>query len=658
MNKNRDLPARLLALPLKWKLAAGLGILAVASIALYFAMRGSDDIQKDTYFVVRPMNMVISVLEGGNLRPTKSLEILSEVEGQATIISVVQEGTIITQDDVANGKILVELDSSDLRDRASQQEVTVQGSQASYTQAKESYEIQVNQNESNVKEGELKLKFARMDLAKYLGGALGDRVLKEEVVLGDLHLADLASEEATAELDKLGLGGEALQRWRKLQSDIELAGEEVSRAAATLKSTKELGPKELGGKGYFSREELEADELALKRNELELDQARMAQDIFLRYEFLKQAEQYLSDTSEAERELERIRARARAELAKAEADLRSKEATYLNQEDRLKKLYEQIGHCTIKATKPGMVVYPGGDRPWRQIKIEEGASIRERQAILTIPDSTNMAIDVKVHESSVNMVKRGQRARIVVDGFPDLTFWGKVDRVGVLPDSQYTYMNPDLKVYITTVAMDNPPAELKPGMSAQVEILVDELKDVLAVPIQAVGTQTDGKRVCYVARGIQSLPREVKTGRYNDNFIHITEGLNPGESVMLKAPVMMTSAVARLEPTDKDAPPPEAPAALPVVAEAAAAPANEEKPNEEQAVALSPEIETFINSLPEDRRERMRQRITEMPADERAAAMERMKSGGGRRGANGGGSERRRGQDRGEGGAPAPVAPE
>jgi RND family efflux transporter MFP subunit len=646
VKENRNILARLAALPFRWK-AALIVVVAALAIGGYFLLRGesaSADAQ-DTLYVVKPMDMVISVLEGGNLRPTKSLEIKSQVEGQATIISVVPEGVVITPEDVKNGKVLVELDSSELRDRESQQEVTVQGSEASYTQAKESYDIQVNQNESNIKSGELDLKFARMDLEKYLGAALADEVFSGRVVLSDLQLAGRGLDESTAALGQLNLGGEALQRWRKLEADIKLAESELSRASDTLKWTQELGPKEAGGKGYLSMDELKADELDVKRRQLDLDQARMALDIFLRYEFPKQSEQYLSDTSEAERELQRIHAKARAELAKAEADLRSKEATFINQKDRLTKLKEQIVNCTIRATKPGMVVYPGSDRPWRQIKIEEGASIRERQAILTIPDSNNIAIDVKVHESSVNLVKPGQRARIVVDGFPDLTFWGKVDKVGVLPDTQYTYMNPDLKVYITTVAMDNPPSNLKPGMSAQVEIMVDELKDVLAVPIQAVGTQPDGQRVCYVSNGRGPEMRQVTTGRYNDNFIQVEEGLRPGESVLLKAPVTMTSAVARVEPLDTGTPPetPASPAATaPGTAEAAPAPdaaadAEAEKP------ALDADLEALISQLPENMRDRARQRLADMPAEDRQAAVERMKSGGGRRGGGGG----RRGGDSG-----------
>ena len=71
-------------------------------------------------------------------------------------------------------------------------------------------------------------------------------------------------------------------------------------------------------------------------------------------------------------------------------------------------------------------------------------------------------------------------------------------------------------------------------MTAKVEILVDELKEVVFVPIQAVFPEED-EQVCYVKRG--SLERRVvKTGSYNDEYIQILDGVKVGEDVVLKAP--------------------------------------------------------------------------------------------------------------------------
>ena len=68
-----------------------------------------------------------------------------------------------------------------------------------------------------------------------------------------------------------------------------------------------------------------------------------------------------------------------------------------------------------------------------QDPIREGATVRERQSIITIPDMTRMSVSVKIHESYIKKIKKGQKARITVDAFPDSVLDGEVTKVGVLP---------------------------------------------------------------------------------------------------------------------------------------------------------------------------------------------------------------------------------
>src|ERR1017187_4589010 len=157
----------------------------------------------------------------------------------------------------------------------------------------------------------------------------------------------------------------------------------------------------------------------------------------------------------------------------------------------------------ISAMRPGLVVYGGGgdeDYYGGEERIREGATVRERQSIITIPDMTKMSVRVKIHESYIKKVKKGQRARITVDAFPDTVLEGEVSKVGVLPDSQNRWMNPDMKVYLTTITINGTNDWLKPGMSAKVEILANCLSNVVYVPVQAV-SPSEGKQVCYVANG-------------------------------------------------------------------------------------------------------------------------------------------------------------
>jgi RND family efflux transporter MFP subunit len=568
--------------------AALVAAIAVPSALFFWRPSRKEAAGPDASFTMRKMDLVISsVLEGGRLVSPSSLEITSRVEGQATILSVVPEGTVVTPEDVENEKVLMELDSSALRDKANQQEVAVEASAAALTQARDSYEIEKNVNDNSIKGAELKAKFARMELEKYLGAALTPRVLEGEIspatfyeVAGtesevpadvpktpeasgtprpgwsavrdaflqavrvingqepvSLHKPKDRPKGSALKLETLHLGGTARQDLRKFQANIELANEELNRQATTYQWSKKLGPKELGGAGYIAGTEVTADYLALKRCGLALEQAKLDLDIFLRYELPKQTELLLSAYRQTFEELELERARVRADLDKAEAQVKSAEAAYRREKVRLDKLNEQIAACLIYATCPGIVAYPrpspsGGGAD----KIQEGATVRERQPLLTILGEGNLAVKVTVHKASVNQIRRGQEARIALDGFPNREYSGRVEKVLAVVGTLSPGRIPDPQEFNVIVTLDNPPADLKAGVSAQVEILIAKLTGVLAAPTQAV-TTADGRQICYVARKRRIEPRVVETGPCNDEFIEITRGLEPGEKVLLHAPM-------------------------------------------------------------------------------------------------------------------------
>ncbi len=516
----------------KTKFPLALKILTPLIIVVLVSWAASDSLSQEKsevtdvlVYEVQQGDLVIDVLEAGSVEASESQTITSKVEGRTTIISIVEEGTILTDEDVEKKRVLVELDSSELRDQETQQEITLQSAQADLTDALESKEIQVKQNESNLKAGELKTKFARMDLAKYTGEELAFLLIGSESRETDYGIENV--------LDDPRLAGEALQTKRELQDQVFVNELENNIAEENLLSTKNLF-----GKGYVSESDLKSATLAYEKSEVSLAKATSAVDLFEVYEIRKQVEQLLSDFQEAERELYRIRSKNRSVLAWSEAKLQSSSATYTRQIDRLDKIREQIENSVMIATQPGLVVYAGGDRRRSDQQIEEGAEVYERQEIIRIPNSSSMAVEAKIHESVIARVKEGLAAEVRIDAFPDRFLKGHVDKVGLLPDSQNRWYNPELKVYKTMVVIDEENPGLKPGMSARVRIIVDELNDVLMVPIHAVASQ-NRKNYCFVKEDANFVPREVEPGDYNDDFMEIKSGLKLGELVALDVSPMM-----------------------------------------------------------------------------------------------------------------------
>jgi len=514
-------------------------ILLALLISILMKARGSSGSGTNlSTFTVRRGDLAITVTESGSIKARKSIDIKSELEGQATIISIVPEGTYITQKDVDNGKVLVELDSSNLTEQLAQREIDFAGAEASYAEAKENFDIQLKQNESDITAAELKVKFTLMDFKKYLGEIVANKFIK------DKNPVQNPTDDIASLLEDPNLGGAALQRLNESMDSIKLAESRLERAADTLSWTQKLREKE-----YVSDTELKADELDVQSLKIQKEQAGMDLELFKRYDFPKQVEQLLSDYKEAERELERTQARARSKLAQAEARLKSSEAQFDMKKERLEKIKRQIDACVIGAPAPGLVVYGSSGDFWRRRDrpIEEGGTVYERQTIIELPDTSEMIVEIGVHESSVDKVSPGQTAKIVIDAFPDKTFHGEVLKVAPLPDPQRGWLSPDLKVYNTQVSIEGSFDFLKPGMSAKVEILVEQLDDVIIVPVQVVANR-EGKKVCYCLTSKRIEQQEVRTGSFNDTFVQITDGLQIGEQVLMNPPRLIgPTAVTRVK---------------------------------------------------------------------------------------------------------------
>ncbi|MHC5093393.1 MAG: efflux RND transporter periplasmic adaptor subunit [Planctomycetota bacterium] len=490
--------------------------------------------QSVSTFPVRRGDLMMSVTESGTIKARNAVEIKSKVEGEATILSLVPEGSDVTAEDVANGKVLVELDSSRLRDNMNQQQITFNSAEADYTDAKESLIIQKNQNDSDIQLGLMNLKFAKMDLQKYLGQKTADKMVA-------MHGTDPNQRPDITTLlsDPNQLGGESLQNYRALTSAIDLAEEDYKKAYTDLGWTEKLFEKE-----YVSLSDLDTDRLRVHRLEVNWEQAKTSLDLFARYEFPKRTEELFSGFLEAERQLERIYAQTRSRLAQAQARLSSSEARYLLNKEQLERIEKQIEACTMRATEPGLVIYASSSgRRWSgsRTNIEVGENIRERELIMTITNANEMDVDVKVHETNVDKVKVGQPANIVIDAQPDKVFTGEVLKIAPLPDPQSFFGNPDLKVYTTDVGLEAAGESIKPGMNARVEILIAELEDVLSIPIQCV-TNRGGNKVCYLMTNNGPKEQVVQTGVFNDRFVEIRDGLQEGQQVLLSPPRLMMGA--------------------------------------------------------------------------------------------------------------------
>ncbi|MFN0056715.1 MAG: HlyD family secretion protein, partial [Planctomycetales bacterium] len=315
------------------------------------------------------------------------------VEGEAGtgILKIVDEGTRVVKD-----QVLVELDSSRLRNDSTSQQIVVEQAEAGMKNAEKNVEIQKTQNESDISAAELKLELAILDLEKY-----------EQ--------------------------GDYIQELNTIKGEIQLASEDVTRYDEKYTYTQRLIKK-----GYATQSELEADRIAKDKAKIALAVAKEKMEVLEKYSRKRQMAEKEANAKEYERELARVKLKAAAALTQQEADYRAKSLTYQVEKEKYDKLQRQIQMCIIKAPRDGLVVYANtrtGFRGGSEPLIYEGAKVKERQAIINLPDVTNMQVNARIHESKIDMVREQLPATIRVDALPGETFHGVVNMVSLVPMS-------------------------------------------------------------------------------------------------------------------------------------------------------------------------------------------------------------------------------
>jgi HlyD family secretion protein len=222
---------------------------------------------------------------------------------------------------------------------------------------------------------------------------------------------------------------------------------------------------------------------------------------------------------------------SRAAISVDQAKLKQAEAQVAQSKATLNQLDEQLSYTTLVSPMDGEILSRDvelGDAVSSILVLGSTATL-----VMTIGDTRQVYVQGKVDEADIANVYMGQPARIKVESFRDRIFNGKVTKIaplGVEKDNVTTFE--------VRVSIDNPGGELKANMTANAEILVDEHKNVLFVPEQAL--TYDNKKNASVnvpdpknKDGVRSVP--VKVGIANGSNTEILSGLKEGDTVVLAA---------------------------------------------------------------------------------------------------------------------------
>jgi len=379
---------------------------------------------------------------------------------------------------VKKGQVVCTLDSARLKDQVINQNFAVQAAEADYRNAKLAREA------------------AEVAVTEYVESSKHDQKSFQSAI----DVAQSAIRKAEGRLERT-------RRARKRLDDAVAASKGGSTPADIVAE-------------LDIEDRIEATELALEREKMALELAKTKRELLEKYTLGK-------ITKELEVDVYRKRADELAKKANHELAVSKKV-----------KLLRQIAACTLVAPGDGMLVY--ADVPNRLPSIEEGATVRERQKIFSLPDLSQMQVHTMVPELMVDQLKLGMRARIGVDAFPGEMLDGLVSDVAPRPDPS-TFFARNQKLYTTKVKLGRGgPTSLRPGMNAHVEILIAELDNVLSVPVQAVLHFDDKYQVAVKKPDGGFAWREVTLGVSNDKLVEIKNGIESGEQVALDPRSLLT----------------------------------------------------------------------------------------------------------------------
>lgn len=354
-----------------------------------------------------------TVREAGTLESANPLHFHCLVPGQTTILSLAENGSYVQK-----GDLLVELDGSSIQEQIQQQQI------AAITA------------ESGSQQAQRELELAKLEAETALAAGKTDSLQH-----------DPSADRMSIELEIKTQG----KRLAVLEKKIELVSNQQS---SNVESTSEALKYQLMLLDFQTEAELTKEKLDhLKSNVLprqETLQTQQSKLIALQQTLRKVKSE--GNTQQALAEL-----KARQTVAKAELQ-------------RLDHLQQQLKNCRIVAPRDGIVAHANQtSRRAEPAGIEKGATVRERQALLHMPDLEHLQMNVQVHESKIARVKTGQSATIRFDAFPNQNFSGSVTAIADTP-LPGAWPNLDVKQYEVIVSLDQADPRLKIGLTGLVEI--------------------------------------------------------------------------------------------------------------------------------------------------------------------------------------------
>ena len=442
--------------------------------------------------------MLVSITESGEVKAGKRKVISNDLNWSVDIVELAPQGALVQK-----GDTIIRLECEDLMVAITDQELLLQSAEDADLVATKQVLLTKKEMAAEVSKAKTAVVDAENDLKKYVEGEWDQQRDEAEanikITKGDLILAE-----------------------GKLDSKLK-----INRDPALNEP--------------YSKSEIEAEELSVERLKLALKKAETAKGLLLKYTHPRTLRDLKIAISDAILDLEITEVDADTKNRLADAAKKSADVRLAKRKARLKELKEDAAKLHVVAEEAGLVVHETRRRHWsRPITLAVGEKINPRQQLMIIPDMTTLQVETTVYEAVRDQVYEGLPALIRLtrqEAKNNTVLTGMVYKVAPLPDSQNPWLSPGVKVFPTVVKFTDLKLTegLTPGMTAQVEIILAELPDVLSVPIAAVFSEAE-ETYCYKTEHGKHSRVPVRIGRSSETQVQILLGLAENDLVLLAPP--------------------------------------------------------------------------------------------------------------------------
>ena len=459
---------------------------------------------EDKQEVVRRGEFLVRVRESGNLRSFLEVDVRSNVEGEIVEIFVDEA------DPVELGDPLLRIDEKQILEQRKQAEANLDAREAQLQQAELQIRITEKQQESSLAQARNSVAVAQASLDSFVA-TTQQRITEAETQVATTKNS-LTQDQIALRQARIALaqGKLTLQR---TEGNVESAKISFETAESEYERNKELFDKKLVSKKTLedsqrqlalaksqyesSQKEVESQNETIKSQEENINAMNQAIDsrkstLALNeknIDTIKDSEEARKKQLEAEWENARTRLQQLEETTEEEKELTrharvSAKASLLQAESQLKSQQERYEWTTVTAPMTGTIT---------RIIVEEGeiitsgrSAFSRGEAIMRIADLNQMIVRTQINQVEIGKIKLDQRAEISVDSYPGRVFPGRVSEISPSATPRGPQNQSSVITFEVDVEVIGSPAELLPGMSADVDIIVFEESDILQLPIPAV----------------------------------------------------------------------------------------------------------------------------------------------------------------------------